>query len=78
MHNLLAELMAMVPPDGSPWPQPARHRWVAAMGAVLDVLYEDGPLAPAGASSVLDLRPPGQDVGGGPRGRHARPGSTGD
>jgi hypothetical protein len=47
MHRLLAELLAMVPPDGSPWPRPARQRWVAAMGAVMDVLYEDGPLTPA-------------------------------
>lgn len=47
MHRLIGELLAIVPPDGSPWPRPARQRWVAAMGAVIDVLYEDGPLSPA-------------------------------
>ena len=42
MHKLMRELLALVPPDGSPWPHAARQRWIAAMGAVLDVLYEDG------------------------------------
>jgi len=39
----LGELLAMVPPDGSHWPRPARQRWITALGAMLDVLYEDGP-----------------------------------
>ncbi len=43
MHRLLGELLAMVPPDGSDWPRPARQRWITALGALLDVLYEDGP-----------------------------------
>ena len=47
MHRLMRELLAVVPPDGSPWPRPARRRWVAAMRAVLDVLYEDGPTSPS-------------------------------
>jgi hypothetical protein len=45
MHKLIGELLAFVPPDGSPWSRPARQRWVAAMEAVLDVLYEDAPLS---------------------------------
>ena len=43
MQRLLGELLAMVPPDGSHWPRPARQRWITALGAMLDVLYEDGP-----------------------------------
>lgn len=45
MHKLIGELLALVPPDGSPWSRPARQRWVAAIEAVLDVLYEDAPLS---------------------------------
>jgi len=45
MHKLIGELLAVVPPDGSPWSRPARQRWVAAIEAVLDVLYEDAPLS---------------------------------
>jgi len=43
MHKLMRELLALVPPDGSAWPPAARQRWIAAMAAVLDVLYEGGP-----------------------------------
>jgi len=45
MHKLIGELLAVVPPDGAPWPRPARQRWVTAIDAVLDLLYEDGPLS---------------------------------
>ena len=54
MHKLMRELLALVPPDGSAWPDAARQRWIAAMSAVLDVLYEDGPpSAPAVASDTM-------------------------
>ena len=89
MHPLLGQLLAMLPPDGAPWQRPARQRWIAAVDAVIDVLYEDGPLTPAGREhasspesdidgfSVLDLRPnpPGAGV---VRGRHARPSASYD
>ena len=45
MHKLIGELLAFVPPDGSPWSRSARQRWVAALEAVLDLLYEDAPLS---------------------------------
>lgn len=52
MHKLIGELLAFVPPDGSPWSRPARQRWVAAIEAVLDVLYEDAPLSTPPVSGV--------------------------
>ena len=54
MHRLMGELLAVVPPDGAPWPRPARQRWVAAMSAVLEVLYEDGLSGPP--STPADTR----------------------
>ena len=52
MHQLIGELLALVPPDGSPWSRLARRRWVAAMEAVLDVLYEDAPPRSTPVSAV--------------------------
>ena len=51
MHRLMGELLAVVPPDGAPWPRPARQRWVAAMSAVLEVLYEDALSGPPATSA---------------------------
>jgi hypothetical protein len=89
MHPLLGELLAMLPPDGAAWQRPARKRWIAAVDAVIDVLYEDGPLIPAARErassresdndgfSVLDLRP-NPPATGDVRGRHARPSASYD
>ncbi len=75
MHRLVDELLAVVPPDGSAWPRPARERWVAAVAAVLDVIYEDerdpavprargghaaSPAPRRAASPFVDGPPPGQ------------------
>ena len=81
MHALVRELLAVMPPDGTPWPRAERERWTVALAAVLDVVYADDgrPLElPDPAESpelpepeeVVDLRSPA-------RGRHARGGPAG-
>ena len=85
MHALVRELLAVMPPDGTPWPRAERERWTVALAAVLDVVYADDgrPLElpdlselsePPGPGSepeeVVDLRSPA-------RGRHARGGPAG-
>ena len=73
MHKLIGELIAMVPPDGSPWPRPARQRWVAAIDSVLDLLYEDGPLrAPVSTAETTTRTNPSPFVDG------PRPGASPD
>lgn len=63
----MGELLAIVPPDGSRWPRPARQRWVAAMGAVLDVLYEDVLPGPPSRSAETTLGPDSSPFVDGPR-----------
>ena len=62
MHPLVDELVALVPPPGAPWPRAARERWVAALGAVLEVLYEDGPLRPPTEDTSAADHEPGEDL----------------
>lgn len=78
MHRLIEDLLGLMPQHGSPWPRPARDRWLAAMAAALDLLYEEdgvpatAPDPAAGVRPVLDLRP--EPVEGVPRrAKHARP-----
>lgn len=83
MHTLVEELLALMPPPGSPWPKAARERWVTALGAVLDVLYEEGQLgAPSTAAEAsgdawtfLDLRSGLPEASSQP-GKHARRGTS--
>ena len=80
MHALVRELLAVMPPDGTPWTRAERERWTAALAAVLDVVYDDdgrlhdppgSEVGPEGAAEdVVDLRLPA-------RGRHARGGPAG-
>lgn len=37
----IAGVMGTLPPPGSPWPQEARARFLAALGAVLDLVYPE-------------------------------------
>ena len=71
MHALVRELLAVMPPAGTPWPRAERERWTVALAAVLDVVYaDDGRELPGPGSEpeeVVDLRSPA-------RGRHARGG----
>jgi hypothetical protein len=53
MHALVQNLIALVPPEGSSWPRPSRERWLTALAAVLDVLYEDAPTGSAAGAPVL-------------------------
>ena len=59
VHQLMRELLTLVPADDAPWPAEARARWMAAFAAVADVVYEDGhlfetprPLPVDGAAAV--------------------------
>jgi hypothetical protein len=68
MHALVQNLVALVPPEGSSWPRPSRQRWLAALAAVLDVLYEDEALdSPTRTAPVLapPLEPPGRGTAAG-------------
>ena len=83
MHRLLRELLALVPPQGQPWPAPARARWLAAFAAVAELVYEDGPPgepvpsyvegAPPEQRHTVDLRE--EPAPTGRRARHRRSGS---
>ena len=81
MHALVRELLAVMPADGAPGPRAERERWMAALAAVLDVVYDDDgrPRDEPEPVDVLDLRPvdqPADDEVPPPtaRGRHARGG----
>jgi hypothetical protein len=39
MHPLVRELVALLPGDGDPFPDPARKRWVVAIEAAFELLY---------------------------------------
>jgi hypothetical protein len=41
VHALVRELLAVMPADSAPWPRADRERWIAALAAVLDVVYDD-------------------------------------
>jgi hypothetical protein len=51
MHPLVRELVALLPGDGEPFPDPARKRWVVALEAAVELLYgeEDDAAQPARA-----------------------------
>ena len=69
MHRLIADLIDLMPRDGASWSRPDRERWLAALAAALDLLYEDGAAA---STPVLDLRTePVEATGRAPK--HARP-----
>jgi hypothetical protein len=42
MHPLVRELVALLPGDGEPFPDPARKRWVVAIEAAVELLYGEG------------------------------------
>ena len=42
MHPLVRELVALLPGDGEPFPEPARKRWVIAIEAAVELLYGEG------------------------------------
>jgi hypothetical protein len=72
MHRLVREMLAVMPPDGTPWPRPARERWLAALAAVLDVLHEDEsgttfPQARARTASARETAAPASPFVDGPR-----------
>src|SRR5690349_19242621 len=69
MHALVQSLVALVPPEGSPWPRPSRQRWLTALTAVLDVLYEDDALDSPTPPAPILASPPDAPL----RGAQSRP-----
>jgi hypothetical protein len=41
MHRIVGELLAVMPREGDAWQRRAREKWLAALAAVLDVLYDE-------------------------------------
>jgi hypothetical protein len=68
MHPLVRELVALLPGDGDPFPDPARKRWVVAIEAAFELLYgevEPGQPAPRARHRALPATEPdpaGADV----------------
>src|SRR4051794_39068619 len=73
MHRLMRELLTLVPPDGEPWARESRERWMRALGAVADVVYEDQPRRSPGVPAPFTDGPP---RAADPRQHGALPGQT--
>lgn len=60
----MGELFDLLPDAGGRWPRPARERWLAAVAAALDLLYDD---AEVHAKSPFVDGPPLDDPPGHPQ-----------